>query len=102
MIIGHEYLRNKGDEADPRVLIDLICPSSPIERGSLGREDSGELRSSVTKRVRADFERGRIVEICGWILSETEVRLCSLTALSPPQPLLPRINGRPTRAEEVR
>jgi hypothetical protein len=39
------------------------------------------IRAGVKRKAIGDFERGRIVHVGGWLLGETEVRLCTIAAL---------------------
>lgn len=41
----------------------------------------GEQTGRVAAAVRADFERGRIVELDGWLLSVTECRIAALSVV---------------------
>lgn len=43
-----------------------------------------DLRRLVAERIRGDFTEGRVGRIGNWVLSETEIRLCALVALSAP------------------
>lgn len=81
-VVGREYLRSVPEEADARLLVDLICSGQIERRAELAKADRGELRELLLLQQRHDFEHGRIVNVQGWILSETEVRLCALTALN--------------------
>ena len=49
--------------------------------GSVSRIEPPELRRYLTAAVVGDFENGRIMNVDGWLLAETEVRLCALVAL---------------------
>jgi hypothetical protein len=49
-----------------------------IQPGEFTRND---LLESLHQRVRADFRRESIVQVDGWILSETETLLCVLYAI---------------------
>ena len=40
------------------------------------------IRAGIKRKAVGDFERGRIVHVNGWLLSETEVRLCTVAALN--------------------
>ena len=40
------------------------------------------LRAALARQIRADFAAARVVRVDGWVLSETEARLCGLAALS--------------------
>jgi hypothetical protein len=39
------------------------------------------LRQAISREIRQDFASGRVVSVDGWILSETEAKLCGLVAL---------------------
>jgi hypothetical protein len=80
-IIGLEYLRCVPQEADVGLLVDLICASQPKRRAEFAQAHMGKLRALLRSQQRHDFERGRTAEVQGWILSQTEVRLCGLAAL---------------------
>jgi len=80
-IVGREYLRNVAGEADARLLVDLICSGQADRRVDLLTADLKRLRGLLRIQQSEDFEHGRIVKVRGWILSETEVRLCALATL---------------------
>jgi hypothetical protein len=80
-IVGLEYLRCVPGEANVGLLVDLICASQPKQRAELDQADMGKLRELLRSQQRQDFERGHTVKVQGWILSQTEVRLCGLAAL---------------------
>jgi hypothetical protein len=80
-VVGRAYLAQRPAEADPFILVDLICgrdPDSPLTFGPADRQTVGQW---LQRRQQEDFEFGRIVKLDGWILSETEGRLCALAAL---------------------
>lgn len=39
------------------------------------------IRAGIKRKAIGDFERGRIVHVGGWLLGDTEVRLCTVAAL---------------------
>ena len=80
-LIGREYLRLRPNESDKTLLIDLIRACELGRFSTSGRIDTKELRNFLAIKQREDFEQRRIVNIRGWILSETEARLCALAAL---------------------
>ncbi len=80
-VVGREYLRRVPEEADVHRLVDGICSCYPVGREGLIRAGQQELRARLRDQQRQDFENGHIVKLQGWILSETEVRLCALAAL---------------------
>jgi hypothetical protein len=76
--LGGAYLRNAPQEYDAGQLLDLLkTRGSRIE--DLIRAGRTEMvRSTFHRRIAADFERGDVVEVDGWVLSLTEVRLAAL------------------------
>jgi len=79
-VVGLEYLRGVPGEATETRLVSLICSGHgkppPIGCGPRA------IREWASARSRDDFGAGRVVEVQGWVLSATEVRLCALAALS--------------------
>ena len=80
-VIGLEYLRSTPMEADPRQLTNLICSRWQGRYDDVAHADTARIKELLLRQQREDFEKGRIVNVQGWILSETEARLCALTAL---------------------
>ena len=52
-----------------------------------------ELRRSIRQRVRRDFASDETVQVDGWVLSITELRLYALAALIAPTPIGPTESG---------
>lgn len=78
--IGRQYLDLMPSEAGLEHLMALICHSEEnCER--LAHADTAQLRTILLDQQRADFARGRTIVIDGWVLSETEMRLCALAAM---------------------
>ncbi len=80
-MVGLEYLRHVPEEADVDLLIDLICSFEVECREEITKADIRRCRELLVRQVREDFEQDRTVNVRGWILSETEARLCALAAL---------------------
>lgn len=80
-MIGEEYLRVNPNENDRILLEATLCDSN---NGSLFRDDYLDARANIVSRIRADYESGRTAMVGGWILSQTEARLCALVSLSSP------------------
>jgi hypothetical protein len=80
-VIGLEYLRRTPMEADVRRLTNLICSRWQGPYDDIAHADTGKVKTMLLSQQREDFEKGRIVNVQGWILSETEARLCALAAL---------------------
>jgi hypothetical protein len=73
-VIGAAYLARHPAERDRSRLL------KELDLGAAGC-DGARIRALVADRRREDFASGRCVEVNGWILSRTEVRLCALAAL---------------------
>ena len=79
-VVGRRYLQLFPHEADPHLLTRLICRSER-RYARLTRVDGPTLRDVLARQQRQDFRNRRIVTIDGWMLSETEARLCAIAAL---------------------
>ncbi len=79
--VGLEYLRLAPWEANRDVLIGLLCQGRTARSSVHTRKNSEVIRKLVLSQQREDFTRGRIVQLHGWVLSQTEARLCALVAL---------------------
>jgi hypothetical protein len=102
----------RSDDPDPLVaaLLELVTeeardlgrrylhayPDTPADRVALGAElvaaaarqhwitaRIDDRRRWFAERVAADFGAGRIVEVDGWVLAESEAKLCALAACPP-------------------
>lgn len=73
----------QGRAARPRLhgLIDELMTTLEIPASHLSAMTVGDLRARLKARTSDDFQTGRTVQVKGWLLGETEARLCSLTAL---------------------
>jgi hypothetical protein len=77
--IGEAYLQQLGREANRESML-------AAARGTIGlidrsRDEPGAI-AAIVRAVRQDFERGRSVQVEGWILSRTEAEMCVLTLLT--------------------
>ncbi|MFQ5544958.1 MAG: hypothetical protein ACE5FE_03155 [Acidiferrobacterales bacterium] len=79
--VGREYLLHVPAENKPHVLVDLICATGGWRHAELANTDSARLRVMLQDRIRRDFANGQVVNLHGWILSQTETRLYALAAL---------------------
>ena len=77
--IGLEYIRLAPAEADSRTLTKLIC--SGWNDDQIASANKEKVSVLLRNQQRGDFERGRILKLDGWVLSETEARLCALVAI---------------------
>jgi hypothetical protein len=80
--VGIEYLKCVPKEADVHTLVHLIFSTKSELRTELNKADTNKFRKLLLLQQRQDFEHGRTVKVQGWILSETEARLCALAALT--------------------
>ncbi len=78
-IIGREYLRTVPVEATPDVLASLVAERLGAERPALDTAGDADLRRLLAAAVLQDFEEGQTMELDGWMLSQTEARLCALS-----------------------
>ena len=79
--VGRAYLAIRPGEADPQVVRDLMQKHATLQGDALGGCGNLRLQALYRRAVRHDFETGRIVEIDGWVLAETEARACAIVAL---------------------
>ncbi len=68
-----KYLEKRPEENSERVLLEWLQSSIGPFRGSY----VSWLRR-VDHTIRSDFEMGRQISLDGWIISESEARLCTL------------------------
>ena len=80
-IVGLEYLHRRIHEADAQVLVFRILGVDPRRHPLADHPDLKVRRAIFSALKREDFRDGRIVPLRGWMLSETEARLCALVAL---------------------
>jgi hypothetical protein len=80
--LGAEYLRRFPDEDDDTILLERLTGGAAraSEWEELAASDPDALRESIRERHREDFSAGRTLLLSGWVLSETELRLCALVA----------------------
>lgn len=79
-VVGHEYLRSAIDEADIGSLVTLILGDHEGQKSVNLDVDYGACHAQLQYRMKSDFASGHVVDVGGWILSETEARLCALAA----------------------
>jgi hypothetical protein len=80
--IGMRYLEKVPEEAQIGKIASLICQPGTDDYKRLASANSAAVRSLISRWQREDFEHDRIVNVSGWLLSETEARLCALAALT--------------------
>ena len=72
---GVEYLKKMPAENDPKKLQQLIAGDN---MAIINSSDKNGINIYLDKKIRDDFESGRIITVNGWILSQTEARQCAL------------------------
>lgn len=73
-IYAEQYLSGHPEERNPTVLVKALV-------GPAGDERDDNVRELLRERIRMDFDVGRTVNLDGWILSVSEVRLWCLIHL---------------------
>jgi len=76
--VGAAYLRTMPDEADVQTLLARLLGDQPALSGS---RSAAATRKLLRRCIRADFAGERVVAVDGWLLAETEARLCALAVL---------------------
>ncbi len=80
-IVGAAYLGARPGPADVGALLRDVFPDAACR--THGRTSSvRDLCIGFDERSRSDFENGRVARIAGWVLSETEAKLCAIAALT--------------------
>jgi hypothetical protein len=80
-VVGAAYLQQRAHEADVRLLLDQITSSPAAGDIALFGGPDRQLHQLLDRMIREDFGADRVVNLRGWILSETEARLCALAGL---------------------
>lgn len=74
-------MTNRPDLRDRHGLVNRILDDLQMEIAEAPRAGTGEIRKRLARRIQGDFAAGRTVILDGWLLTQTEVRLCALAAL---------------------
>jgi hypothetical protein len=80
-LLGREYLRAFPAEASTRVLTARLVERLPGGLRTLDTAEDERLHELVLRATVEDFEGLRTVELRGWVLAQTEARLCALATL---------------------
>ena len=75
--VGKEYLARHPVENNEQALMEKILGTG-LETGFW--TSGAEIRRQLQEQIRRDFAENRTMDLHGWILSETEVRICALLA----------------------
>ena len=76
--LGVEYLTRHPTEDDRAALVTHVAPFADLL--SIFRDEQAALKA-FNEQLRRDFLDGDIVDMGGWLLARTEIRLCALAAL---------------------
>lgn len=79
--VGRAFLEARPEEGDLEGLVRRIVGRSPELEAHLERRQVEDARRVLLARHRADWAEARMVRVKGWLLSETEARMCALAAL---------------------
>ncbi len=79
--VGRAYLQQAPDEADPELLMSAICNNDAGLCRVVAHGDKFRLKKALRDCIRQDFADGQTVRVDGWLLSQTEARLCALAEL---------------------
>ncbi|MGI9491667.1 MAG: hypothetical protein ACR2QF_04615 [Geminicoccaceae bacterium] len=79
--VGNAYLSGFRSPPKASQTIDHLLDKLDIPRSDLATMAPAKLKARIRSRMTDDFSAGRTVGLHGWVLSETEVELCSLAAL---------------------
>ena len=81
-VVGRAYLAGHPAEADRDRLAARLDQALRCQGCDPARAPTDQLRTALAGQIRADFAAAQVVTVDGWVLSETEARLCGLAALS--------------------
>jgi hypothetical protein len=78
--VGRACLPHLSAPGDCRQLAERIGMSQSSSRAALAQADGPALRQLLAEQQRHDFAAGRVINVQGWILSETEAQLYAFAA----------------------
>jgi hypothetical protein len=76
ILVGLAYLAEVPVQADRSALVRGILRDDSIV------DSDATLAANVSRQITADFAAGRLAIVDGWVLAETEARLCALAVLA--------------------
>lgn len=79
VFLGKLYVRNGKRGKNDRGIAEGLLADHGISITDLASMDREQFRSLMRNCIKKDFKLGHIVNLDGWILSRTEVRLCLLS-----------------------
>lgn len=78
--IGLSYLKNLEHRPTAEQIVEEWFPSAAERQRVLALKPL-KLAEQIAARTLADYRKGRVVNVNGWLLSETEARFAALTSL---------------------
>lgn len=79
-VVGSQWLQTGSAGTDIASILQLLVSDRSAWQTAL--QSPSEIRKLAKLTIQSDFLHGLTVDLEGWILSLTEVRLCALAALS--------------------
>jgi hypothetical protein len=79
--VGRAYLAGHPGEAEIDYLVTQLGVALRRSDCEPDRADPMTLRAAMSRLVKEDFARSRVVKVDGWVMSLSEARLCGLAAL---------------------
>lgn len=76
--VGAVVLAARPAEADRGLLVQLLAAGNPLQLRDL---KDPQVHEMLYRCHQEDLVAGRLVTVDGWMLTETEARLCALSAL---------------------
>lgn len=78
--VGKGYVKyiEPGNQLDKIMIIESILKSLPISGNDLKSIQAAPLREVLHQQITIEFSEERVFPVVGWILSETETKLCLL------------------------
>ncbi len=80
--MGSAYLAATPGEGSAQLLLDKLAGPQRAHWEALAERDPGALDTELRSQHRDDFARGDVISLGGWVLSQTEARLCALVNFS--------------------
>jgi hypothetical protein len=76
-VVGRVYLAMRPAEASRAALAAKLCTGALADALAAGASDA-ELKAALRLMVHDDLCRSRVTSLHGWVLSDTECRICAL------------------------
>ena len=80
--VAEAYWKIASEERDAATLTSRLCERTGTDCPA--SQPRAVMQTRLRDCITDDFREGRTVTVEGWVLSETEARLCALVATAPP------------------